>query len=244
MYEVYESFYKTVEKSAEFSKFCSTVYGIDLSQDGFSDIEQIEFLLEKLSLSPESRFLDIGCGNGKLLAYVYSKTGADVYGFDYSPTAVESAKNRLPDLKENFNVGDIDEISYEEQFFDAIVSVDTLYFTDDLNGFVNRIMSWLKPGGVFAAFYMDEGKTPCKTQLASILDKNGTKYEVFDFCDSHYYIMRKKHDTALLMREALERDGLKEHTERMLRESFDCSITKEGAGDEYCGCRFLYVVRK
>ena len=56
--------------------------------------------------------------------------------------------------------------------------------------------------------------------------------------------MRRKHDTALAMRDELERDGLADHVRRMLRESFDESVTMDSARSERCRFRYLYTVHK
>lgn len=92
MYDIYEEFYRKIEGNSSFSKFCTAVFGIDLSQDGFADLEQVDALLETLGLKPGSKMLDIGCGNGKLCEYARAQAGAEVFGFDYSPSAIESAK--------------------------------------------------------------------------------------------------------------------------------------------------------
>jgi len=244
MFDIYESFYAKIESSLIFSKYCEAVYGIDFSQDGFADFEQIKDLLARLNLKPNSKMLDIGCGNGKFCEYVNIQTGAKVYGFDYSPVAIKSAKKRLAGQSEHFMVAAIDSQDYPEMSFDAIVSIDTLYFTDDLETIIKRIMRWLKPCGIFAAYYMDDTRGHDETQLAQILRTNGLTCEVFDYSEAHYRLMRRKHDTALAMRNELERDGLVEHTKRMLQESYDESVTIESLQDKQCGLRYLYTVRK
>lgn len=44
-YNEYEQFYEMAEKSIAFQKFCCDSFGQDFSQDGFSDIEQIDMIL-------------------------------------------------------------------------------------------------------------------------------------------------------------------------------------------------------
>ena len=244
MFNDYESFYHKVENSPAFSKYCETVYGADFSQDGFADLKQIMDLLTSLRLTSGSKILDIGCGNGKFCEYVHVRTEADVFGFDYSPTAITSAKKRLAEQAEHFEVATIDGQDYPEMSFDAIVSIDTLYFTDDLETLVGKIIHWLKPGGVFAAYYMDDNRGQDETQLAQVLRTYKMKYKAVDYSESHFYLMRRKHDTVLAMRDALERDGLVEHIKRMLVESFDENVTIESIKNKHCGLRYLYTVCK
>ena len=87
-YNEYERFYRMTEESTAFRSFCKSAFGEDFSQDGFSDIEQINRILEFIPQGKEAHILDIGCGNGKMLGYLQKKTGAYIHGFDYSLNAI------------------------------------------------------------------------------------------------------------------------------------------------------------
>lgn len=58
--------------------------------------------------------LDIGCGWGNNLKFV-KKDGFDVYGIDFSKSAIESLKK---DFGEHVMVGNIAKMPYENNFFD------------------------------------------------------------------------------------------------------------------------------
>ena len=45
-YDAYEAFYGMAKKSNAFQKFCKDAFGEDFSQDGFSNIEQINMILQ------------------------------------------------------------------------------------------------------------------------------------------------------------------------------------------------------
>ena len=45
-YEAYEDFYTMAKKSNAFRAFCKDAFGEDFSQDGFSDIKQIDMILQ------------------------------------------------------------------------------------------------------------------------------------------------------------------------------------------------------
>lgn len=128
--------------------------------------------------------------------------------------------------------------------FDAIISIDTLYFTNDLEALIGRVLDWLKPGGVLAAYYMEDNRGPDETQLAKALRANGLSYEAVDYSEPLFRIMRLKHDTALAMKDELEHGGLAEHTRRMLTESFDETVTLESFNNKRCGRRYLYKAVK
>lgn len=53
-------------------------------------------LLEYIPKRENIHILDIGCGNGKMLGYLQSKTGAYIHGFDYSEQAIKTARKLHP----------------------------------------------------------------------------------------------------------------------------------------------------
>ena len=59
-------------KSDAFKAFCKDAFGKDFSQDGFSDIKQIDMILQYIPQRENVHILDIGCGNGKCLV-IYRK---------------------------------------------------------------------------------------------------------------------------------------------------------------------------
>ena len=83
-YDEYEQFYKMAERSRAFEAFCRDAFGKDLSQDGFSDIDQINRILKYIPAGDDIHILDVGCGNGKMLGYLQDQTNAYIHGFDYS----------------------------------------------------------------------------------------------------------------------------------------------------------------
>ena len=151
-YDAYESFYAMAEKSSAFRKFCKDAFGEDFSQDGFSDVKQIDMILQYVPQKQDVHILDIGCGNGKMLGYLQNQTQAYIHGFDYSEQAIKTAQNLYP-IKAEFREGIIGEIEYPEDYFDVIISMDTMYFAKDMTSFVAQIKRWLKTEGVFFAGY-------------------------------------------------------------------------------------------
>ena len=182
-YDAYEEFYAMAAQSEAFRNFCCDAFGEDFSQDGFSDIEQIDKILQYIPKHDNVHILDIGCGNGKMLGYLQKKTEAFIHGFDYSEQAIETAK-KLYQNNSEFREGIIGEIEYPAGQFDVITSMDTMYFAKDMVSFVAQIKCWLKPDGIFFVGYQ-EGDVMPKTQdahttmLAEALRQNGMQYGVF-----------------------------------------------------------------
>jgi len=151
-YDAYEEFYKMASTSETFREFCIDAYGVDFSQDGFSDVKQIDMIIPFIKNSG-AHILDIGCGNGKMIKYLGDMTGAHIYGFDYSDNAIMQAKKN--NNSDDFCVGVMEEIEYSKESFDVIVAMDSVYFAHDMATFVNQIKNWLKPGGVLFVAYQE-----------------------------------------------------------------------------------------
>jgi ubiquinone/menaquinone biosynthesis C-methylase UbiE len=248
----YNAFYEAVEKSKTYAAYCTQAFGRDFSQQGFSNMEQMEFMLEKICLQPNKKVLDIGCGNGKMVEYISSAFGVTGYGFDISGAAIEAA-NRRTAGKENlsFLEGSINDIRYEEQSFDAVLSVDTLYFADDLHKTLREILRWVKPGGYFAAFFSEfrfskddpsSKLTPHGTGLAKALKEEQIPYDVYDFTKSHYDVMRRKKKVLSGMKQAFEAEG----TGILYDNAYTESIDEDMSYEEFqkFSARFLYVISK
>ena len=163
-YDAYEEFYKMAAGSPAFQAFCKDAFGEDFSQDGFSDIAQINRILEYIPTGEDVHILDIGCGNGKMLGYLQQKTGACIHGFDYSGEAIKTAEALFTD-RADFREGVIGEVDYEENSFDVITSMDTMYFAKDMTEFVAQVKKWLKKEGVFFVGYQ-EGDLMSRTESA------------------------------------------------------------------------------
>lgn len=245
-YEAYEDFYDMASKSQVFKEFCKEAFGQDFSQDGFSDINQIDKILPYIPMDKEAHILDIGCGNGKMLGYLQEKTGAYIYGFDYSDQAINQAKEVYKD-KADFREGVINEIEYPEESFDVIVSMDSMYFAKDMTAFVASIRKWLKPGGVLFVAYQ-EGDVVDKTEntettlFADAMKANGWNYEVSDITKDSYDVLVKKREVALKYKDALEKEGYSEWADLLVMQT---DYINDGY-EEYSKnlSRYIYVAKK
>lgn len=113
-------------------------------QFGQIDIYLFDQLL-KGRIQPEHRILDAGCGGGRNLVY-FLRAGFDVYGVDANPRA---SAGLLPD---HFRAEPIERMSFEDSFFDVVISSAVLHMARDENQFeamLNSMWRVLKPGGLF-----------------------------------------------------------------------------------------------
>lgn len=72
-YDAYQEFYAMARNSNAFKAFCKDAFGEDFSQDGFSNIEQINLILQHIPQTENVHILDVGCGNGKMLGYLQKR---------------------------------------------------------------------------------------------------------------------------------------------------------------------------
>lgn len=106
-----------------------------------------------VNLKQGERVLDIGYGNGYLLHKMYRKQEVELYGIDISDDARKMAtKKNWKAAKENslhLSVGDCCHLPYEDNFFDAVTSINTVYFWQDTVEGLSEIYRTLKPGKSF-----------------------------------------------------------------------------------------------
>ena len=95
----------------------------------------------KFSIPQDQDILEIGCGNGDLLAYLEPKYGL---GMDVSPKMIALAKKCHPNLE--FRQLDANDFSLERKF-DVIVLSDTVNDLWDVQATLENVRRHLKPKG-------------------------------------------------------------------------------------------------
>ncbi len=245
-YNAYEEFYEMTRNSNAFQTFCKDAFGEDFSQDGFSNVEQIDMILRYMPQKENVHILDIGCGNGKMLGYLQKKTGAYIHGFDYSEKAIETAQSLFP-VNSEFKESVIGEIDYSEEKFDVIISMDTMYFAKDMVAFVSQIKKWLKKEGVFFVGYQEGDVMPkttgaYTTVLAKALDKNGMNYEVTDITEQTYKLLKNKRASAILHKEEFEAEGHRNWFDMLIGQTESVSESFEQFKKKMA--RYIYVIKK
>jgi ubiquinone/menaquinone biosynthesis C-methylase UbiE len=109
-------------------------------------------LLEHVSLPPQSRCLEVGCGQGALARLLVERYGAQLIASDYDPAQVALAQERLADLGEQVEVRVVDAraIPFEDAEFDAVFSFGVLHhIPGGWREAVAEIARVLKPAGWF-----------------------------------------------------------------------------------------------
>lgn len=110
----------------------------------------VQYVFRNFKRDNITKVLDLGCGAGRH-TYFMSKENLDVYGVDISLDGVQYTKKVLEqdNLKGNIKVGSIDNIPFDTDMFDGIISYGVLYYCtiDEIKESVKEIYRVLKKGG-------------------------------------------------------------------------------------------------
>ena len=113
--------------------------------------------LKKMQLKPNSKFLDLGCGEGRHCFGAYMSEKIDVFGFDMSLSDVGKAKENFDQFNENtsskscnFGVADAKKLPFKDNTFDFIICSEVLEHIIDYQSALSEINRILKPEGKLA----------------------------------------------------------------------------------------------
>jgi SAM-dependent methyltransferase len=113
--------------------------------------EQVIALVPSLRARGTRRVLDLGCGAGRHVVYLAHK-GFEVCGFDTAENGLAHTHEWLTreNLSAELKQGDIAQIPYPDEFFDAVISIYVIYHKTyaGMQGVVAEIQRVLKRGGV------------------------------------------------------------------------------------------------
>jgi ubiquinone/menaquinone biosynthesis C-methylase UbiE len=252
IYYWYREFFPAAARSRAYAEFCERLYDKNLCQAGFSDMRQVDEMLGLLNMAPESRVLDLGCGIGMLAEYISDMTGACLYGMDYCPEAIDiaNARTALKRDRLSYQVGNLDHLDYQENSFDAIISIDSLYMPNRLDETLQQMVRSLKASGQIAAFYTQmvwgndskrETLCPEKTPLGEALSKAGLAYRTCDYSRQTHALMQCKRKIGEEMKGLFEAEGNLALYEFIINESE--SDPAPYHADTCNFARYLYLVK-
>ncbi|MFD2444071.1 class I SAM-dependent methyltransferase [Bacillus sp. CGMCC 1.16607] len=130
-----------------------------------------------LDIRGNESILEIGIGNGSTLNRVaHHKTNGKNYGVDISKEMVRAARK----LNQNFietgqmdvKQSDIEDLPFDNDIFDKIYTVHTIYFWNDLDKGLREIFRLLKPNGTLFISFTDKShlKKMKRTQNFNLVD--------------------------------------------------------------------------
>jgi SAM-dependent methyltransferase len=145
--------------------------------------------LSRIDFADGWTMLDIGCGGGATLRRLLKRSdGSRVYGIDISEESVAKAKKvneKVLDKQVFVQQGSAESLPYEDEKFDLVTAVETVYFWPNLPGCFAEVLRVLKSGGRFAIMIevvsadskwtdlVDGMKSYSPEELQQMLDKAG-----------------------------------------------------------------------
>jgi arsenite methyltransferase len=114
-------------------------------------LETTEKLNELCHISKNSYVLDVGCGVGATACLVAEKVSCRVMGVDNLEKMVErtwerAKRQQLTDRVE-FRIADAQELPFEDDLFDTVITESVTAFPEDKQKTVNEYSRVTKPGG-------------------------------------------------------------------------------------------------
>src|SRR5690606_24770340 len=108
--------------------------------------------IKELNTTTNEHILEIGMGNGFFVKDIIGSDQSIKYtGCDYSPVMIDEASNINKEFikrgQAKFHLANAEELPFKNEVFDKILTVNTLYFWDDITRVFNEIKRVLKPKG-------------------------------------------------------------------------------------------------
>jgi len=95
------------------------------------------------------KILDVGCGYGWLYEII-NKEGGFYYGLDKNFESVNTARNLWE--KGNFDIGTSENIPYKDNFFDILITIDTIEHMENIKKSFEEFYRVLKKDGFLFLF--------------------------------------------------------------------------------------------
>lgn len=112
-----------------------------------------EWGLRHVSVGQDAAILDVGCGGGRTIDLLASRTRGKVYGVDYSKVSVAMAselnERAIAEGRVDIRHASVSQLPFPDATFDLVTAVETHYYWPDLPRDVREVMRVLRPGGKF-----------------------------------------------------------------------------------------------
>lgn len=122
-------------------------------------------VIQEISLKNKERLLDVGCGNGEALSLIHQKNNTiDIYGIEPLEHALAKAKGRV---RGTFVQGVAENIPWEDNYFDTIISILVLHHLDLGEKGLKEIARVIKPKGKL--YLSDVAPLPSLRSITNVL---------------------------------------------------------------------------
>ena len=228
--------------SEAYLDYCMELYGYRMSLYNMMDKSQLDFLFDSIPVTGNDSILDLGCGSGCILKHLMQKYECRGVGLDQlEPEFVVKQSGSIP-----YIVGNIDELDSYGLDPSIVISVDSLYFSNDLDHLLKTLTH--RKGNRLYLYYSQyifddkqEDKDILKynnTRLAKILNKEGIRYRVVDYSENERNLYKRAIQILPGYQDAFEREGIRDIFEKKHNENkFGKELYDSGRAS-----RFLYMI--
>ena len=131
--------------------------------------------LQFLSIAPDAKVLDCGCGGGANIKTLLKKCPQGIVnGIDYSDVSVERARklnqSAIACGRCTVQQGDVSELGFKGAQFDLVTAFETVYFWPGLPRCFGEVFRVLKPGGTFFICNESSGDTDKDDKWTEMID--------------------------------------------------------------------------
>lgn len=228
-------------RSRAYLDFCEEVYGYKMYLFNMMDKEQIDFVLNSVPLSSKDTLLDLGCGSGSILKMLVKKHGCRAIGIDQLNNDIINSSNIT------YISGDIDQLSEYHLTPTVTLSIDSLYFSKDLDRLLWQLCNF-KDTGIYL-FYSQylfgeaagDRSILCgdHTRVADILNKNEIFYKTIEYSENERLLYERSLAALRKREKAFEEEGNSDLYAAKLKED----TMGKHLYDNGLASRYLYIVK-
>ncbi len=228
-------------KSEAYAELCAEVYGYRGCWFNMTDRRQLDYIMNSIPISSDDELLDLGCGSGGLLRMLRDKYGCRAAGIDL----LDEGATELRGSGIRYICGDVDELPKYAVMPTLTLSVDSLYFSADLDALIKYLAGI--SGNRLYLFYSQylfggEGDKTLlaadNTMLGKALTKAGAQFRTVDFSANERELYEATEGALHKLRDAFVAEGNGDLWEQKLQETrLGAELYKSGSA-----ARYLYVV--
>lgn len=153
-----------------------------------------DFVVSQMQMLEGDKLLEIGFGNGKLIPKFFEiNPSIQFYGIDFSERMCSEAITFNKEFENNIHIEcqNAMNTNFSNDFFDQIVTLNTVYFWENVTQQLIELKRILKPGGQLIIGYRPK----------SSMEKFSFTQEVFSLYDSHELSLLIEHNGFKIVKE-------------------------------------------
>lgn len=229
-------------RSSAYLDYCEEVYGYRAYLFNMMDKQQIDFVLGSIPISSEDKVLDLGCGPGSILNMLVKKYGCLGVGIDQ----LDGEIIKRTSMAFSYINGDIDRISNCGLNPTVTLSIDSLYFSKDLDklikqlkDFENNMMYLFYSQYIFDEALGDRSILHSqKTKIADVLNNNNISFKTVDYSENERLLYENSLKVLKKYKKAFEYEENIDLYEQKLKED----MTGQELYEKNLASRYLYII--